>query len=552
MKTRKGTPQAPVTFRDVAAYFSETDWKLLHDWQKELYKKVMKEIHQALLSLGYSIVNPDTVLRVHKRGEAHSWDEHKDSDRKTDSDDPLPSCYPSVCPDILLRIKQEENLLGKDRCVPAEAEILNATCKGAAIANSKKWCKIKIEEKLCSEAPWDTEGQKSSGSLSTAGFLFPNVKDVLSMEEESNTSLQDCTDSDGEEGSLASGSEDAVVDSVVSFIIKEEQETYSIGQHDTERKGNISTTTDTKSALSACLNPEEARYQELPQLLDGKTPGDIGMEQEKKGDIYSTYTGNHSSCKTLSRKVKEMIPCGFVQGTNSVNQLCSPSSEELGGEKRTLHESSFYNPEHYNLLLEAREVQASGQHLAFESNGRNAHFVTSQQHKLQNWRSYSLSGCERNFRQTMGLLPQPGKNTNSSTDFEKSFSLKYRSVKQQRSFMGKRHYQCAECEKSFKMKDHLMRHRRIHTGERPYQCMQCAKTFSQKHHLTGHQRTHTGERPYQCAKCRKSFTQKGSLIRHNRTHTGEKPYQCTECEQNFSLKETLLRHQRAHLLTIMQ
>ncbi|XP_069092991.1 zinc finger protein 813-like isoform X2 [Pleurodeles waltl] len=43
---------APITFQDVAAYFSEEEWKLLHEWQKELYRNVMKEIHQALISLG--------------------------------------------------------------------------------------------------------------------------------------------------------------------------------------------------------------------------------------------------------------------------------------------------------------------------------------------------------------------------------------------------------------------------------------------------------------------------------------------------------------------
>ncbi|XP_069463740.1 uncharacterized protein [Ambystoma mexicanum] len=42
----------PVTLHDVAAYFSEEEWKLLHEWQKELYKNVMNEIHQALVSLG--------------------------------------------------------------------------------------------------------------------------------------------------------------------------------------------------------------------------------------------------------------------------------------------------------------------------------------------------------------------------------------------------------------------------------------------------------------------------------------------------------------------
>ncbi|XP_069095180.1 uncharacterized protein [Pleurodeles waltl] len=49
--------KAPVTFSDVVACFSEEEWKLLHEWQNELYNKVMKEIHQAMNSLGPLIAN---------------------------------------------------------------------------------------------------------------------------------------------------------------------------------------------------------------------------------------------------------------------------------------------------------------------------------------------------------------------------------------------------------------------------------------------------------------------------------------------------------------
>ncbi|KAJ1107571.1 hypothetical protein NDU88_004961 [Pleurodeles waltl] len=46
---------------DASAYFSEEEWKLLQDWQKELYRNVMKEIHQALASLGPLIASVFTL-----------------------------------------------------------------------------------------------------------------------------------------------------------------------------------------------------------------------------------------------------------------------------------------------------------------------------------------------------------------------------------------------------------------------------------------------------------------------------------------------------------
>ncbi|XP_069829362.1 uncharacterized protein [Dendropsophus ebraccatus] len=55
-----------VTFHDVAACFSAEEWGVLEDWQKDLYKNVMLEIHSALEAMGFEILNRDVLFCIKK------------------------------------------------------------------------------------------------------------------------------------------------------------------------------------------------------------------------------------------------------------------------------------------------------------------------------------------------------------------------------------------------------------------------------------------------------------------------------------------------------
>ncbi|XP_069804993.1 zinc finger protein 679-like isoform X2 [Dendropsophus ebraccatus] len=99
-----------VRFKEVVVYFSEEEWSRLDSWQKELYSNVMRDIHTALLSLGYSILHPDVLCRVRRDHEPCI---------SISEEDKKGLCFPSasasvLSPDIVFRIKHDEEVRAED------------------------------------------------------------------------------------------------------------------------------------------------------------------------------------------------------------------------------------------------------------------------------------------------------------------------------------------------------------------------------------------------------------------------------------------------------
>ncbi|XP_074123663.1 uncharacterized protein LOC141542881 isoform X2 [Sminthopsis crassicaudata] len=73
--------QMPVTFEDVAVYFSQEEWAVLDQQQKELYQDVMRGTYELVTSMGYTAAKPEIICKIEQKEEP--WMKESQNDRNS-------------------------------------------------------------------------------------------------------------------------------------------------------------------------------------------------------------------------------------------------------------------------------------------------------------------------------------------------------------------------------------------------------------------------------------------------------------------------------------
>uniref|UniRef100_A0A8C0G2Y6 Uncharacterized protein n=1 Tax=Chelonoidis abingdonii TaxID=106734 RepID=A0A8C0G2Y6_CHEAB len=150
-------------------------------------------------------------------------------------------------------------------------------------------------------------------------------------------------------------------------------------------------------------------------------------------------------------------------------------------------------------------------------------------------RPHKCLDCGKSFKQRSHVrrhqATHTGERPHKCLDCGTSFKQRSHLRRHQAIHTGESPHKCLDCGKSFTRRSDLVSHQAIHTGERPHKCLDCGKSFKRRSDLVHHRAIHTGERPHKCLDCGKSFRRRSDLVHHRKIHTGERPHKGRAQEQ---------------------
>ncbi|XP_075695670.1 uncharacterized protein LOC142661886 isoform X1 [Rhinoderma darwinii] len=523
--------QVPIVFHDVAASFTEEQWLRLENWQRNLYKNVIREIHEAITALGYAITNPDVLFNIKKQDESFIRIDCSSGERKE-----IPV---GDHPNILIRIAAEDNE-GQDEVY---VEPLNSSPVMTTVVSLNAKKHQDLHDDVCSESQQnplyhglkqqrrEPMRQEYLHEREYDDYCSPMSMRVKEEDEDDDgpyeeDELIDHYSSDSRIQDANKQQNDFLESHINKSILDHPNILIRIAAEDNEGQDEVYVEPlNSSPVMTTVVSLNAKKHQDLHDDVCSESqqnPLYHGLKQQRREPMRQEYLHEREYddyCSPMSMRVKEEDEDD--DGPYEEDELIDHYSSDSRIQDANKQQNDFLES-HINKSILGKFSKRRVYPCTECGKGFLCKSSVSRHRKIHRRDRYKCLDCGQCF---------PG--------------LTYLAL-HQKTHENEKSYSCDESQNDFTDQTSLYEDSITHTGERPFACDACPKSFRNRSSLYKHKKTHLGVRPFTCDDCHKTFSHNYDLLRHKRAHTGERPFECGLCGKRFYRKDTLEKHQTIH------